>query len=251
MRKVENMEKFRVCGYALIIITLSALLAFSNSVSSASVTSNVMISSFGSMLVMAKNFADIPADWRIGETWNAPTYLDYTVLHNRNPSIRMEKGPDASKSREILAADFTQSDWAIRVKPGDHIVFKIWMKTSASTIGDTTPTSGIRFGFDMYNSGGRITGIQSPDGAAPYGNPIQYPSNQYLNYVNWGSDWQQKIMEFIVPNQYSTDGILGYPIGQMQTPDRMIPWIHVWSDNYGNADNGIAWFADAQLYINP
>jgi hypothetical protein len=199
----------------------------------------------------ATNYAVIPADWRIGETWNAPTYLDYNVLHNGNPSIRMEKGTDATKSREILAADKTQSDWSIRVKPGDHIVFRVWMKTNASTIGDTTPTSGIRFGIDFYVTGGnRITATQSPDGAywTPSGGS---PSNQYLNYVNWGQDWTQRTMDFIVQNQYPSDGGGSYPAGQMVTPDGIVPWMQVWSDAHGNADNGIAWFADAELYINP
>jgi hypothetical protein len=163
----------------------------------------------------------------------------------------MEKGTDATKSREILAADKTQSDWSIRVKPGDHIVFRVWMKTNASTIGDTTPTSGIRFGIDFYVTGGnRITATQSPDGAywTPSGGS---PSNQYLNYVNWGQDWTQRTMDFIVQNQYPSDGGGSYPAGQMVTPDGIVPWMQVWSDAHGNADNGIAWFADAELYINP
>jgi hypothetical protein len=243
MGRDENMKKVRICGYALIIITLSALLAFSNYVSSASVTSSIAISSSGSMLVMVTNFADIPEDWRIGETWNAPTYLDITVLHNGDPSIRMEKGTDASKSREILAADFTQSDWAIRVKPGDHILFTVWMKTSASTIGDNSSTSGIRFGIDFYDNNNRICAIQTPDG-------LENPTDWQLNFVNWGHDWEQRIMDFTIPYQYAADGVLGYPTGQMVTPTQMIPWIQAWSNTNGNADNGTVWFAEAELYIN-
>jgi len=197
-----------------------------------------------------KNFALIPDSWRIGETWCAPTYLDYNVLHNGHPSVRMEKGADASKSREILCSDKTQPYWSIWAKPGDHIVFRVWMKTSPSTIGDTFPSSGIRLGIDFYSgAGGRITGSQSPDGSVPTPEG-GYPSNQYLNYVNWGSDWQLRTMDFIVQNQYPSDGSI-YPAGQMFTPDRIAPWIQVWSDAHGNEDGGIAWFADAELYINP
>jgi hypothetical protein len=158
----------------------------------------------------------------------------------------MEKGTDASKSREILCADKTQSDWCIRVKPGDHIVFKVWMKTNASTIGDTTPQSGIRLGIDFYTANGnQITGTASPDGSV-WTPENGSPTNQYLNYVHWGHDWEQRTMDFIVQNQYPS-----YPAGQLMTPDRMIPWMQVWSGNNENADNGIAWFADAELYINP
>jgi hypothetical protein len=247
------MKRIQIWGFALIIITLLVSLAFSNSVSSALITSNTTISSAGTVQYAgppATNFADIPADWRIGETWNAPTYLDYNVLHNGHPSIRMEKGTDATKSREILAADKTQSDWCIRVKPGDHIVFTVWMKTSASTIGDTSRSAGIRLGIDFYTASGRINGIQSPDGSywTPSGG---WPPNEYLNYVNWGYNWTQRTMDFIIPNQYPSDEFGGYPAGQLVTPDRMIPWIQVWSSSHQNADDGIAWFADAELYINP
>lgn len=208
-------------------------------------------------IALNENLAVVPDDWRIGETWNAPTFLEANTAywHNGHQSIRMEKGTDATKSREILCADKTQNDWSIRVKPGDHIVFKVWMKTAASTIGDTTPGSGIRLGIDFYDGTGSITGIQSPDGSPPTlnGNNVVFPANQYLNYVNWGHDWEQRTMEFVVANQYAKlpwSTATG-ATGAMLTPDRMIPWVQVWSDTNGNADNGIAWFADAELYINP
>jgi len=215
----------------------------------------VLIAKDFGMKMSCDNFAVIPDDWRIGETWCAPTFLDYSVLHNGHPSIRMEKGSDPSKPREILAADKTQSDWCIRVKPGDHIVFKVWMKTSASTIGDNSPYSGVRCGIDFYAPAGDGTeGTYITGTATPYGETWTpsggFPVNQKLNYVNWGSDWQQRTMDFIVQNQYYTDPFTSNP-GQLMTPDRIIPWIQVWSDTYGNADNGIAWFADAELYINP
>ena len=202
--------------------------------------------------------AIVPDDWRVGETWNAPTYLETNSAywHNGHQSIRMEKGTDATKSREIL--DGNQNlNWVIYVKPGDHIVYSVWMKTNASTIGDKTASSGIRLGIDFYTNNGtqnqRIIGVQSPDGQFPtlMGGVLTFPSNQYLNYVNWGSDWQQRTMDFIVPNQYPSDGFGSFPAGQMVTPTQIVPWIQVWSDVNGNADNGIAWFADAILNINP
>ena len=243
------MKRVRSSCCALFIIISLLALAFSNSISSASTTSSVTISFAGTVHVSATNFAHIPADWDIGAIWNAPTYFDNNVLHNGHPSIRMEKG-DGTKSREILAANKSDSGWKIFIKPGDHLVFKVWMKTSSSTIGDTTTTSGIRLGIDFANNGGRITGIQSPDGAY-WTTSNGYPSNQYLNYVNWGHDWELRTMYFIVQNQYPADGVLGYPAGQLETPNHIAPWVQVWSDNYGNTDNGLAWFADAELYINP
>jgi hypothetical protein len=192
----------------------------------------------------SNNYADIPSYWLIGEIWNAPSYLDYDVTHNGNPSIRMEKGLDDSKSREILAQP-------ISIEPGDHIVFSVWMKTSTSSIGDNNSESGVRLGIDFKNDGNRITGSNSLDGSVwtPLGG---YPSNGYLNYVKWGSDWELRTMDFIVPNQYVADGLSGgHPAGTMATPDTAIPWIQVWSNAYENADNGTAWFADAEFYVNP
>jgi hypothetical protein len=199
------------------------------------------------------NLAIIPTNWRIGESWAAPSYLDTSVLHNGNNSVRIEKGTE-DKSREVDGADFTQPDWAIPISPGDHVFFSVWMKTSVSTIDDVTPTSGIRLGIDYYHGeGGYITGIQNPSGTPPYlvGETLTFPADSYLNFVNWGSDWEQRTMEFIVPDEVMSNGAFGYILGEMVVPDRIVPWIQVWSNNYGNLDGGIGWFADTILYINP
>jgi hypothetical protein len=162
----------------------------------------------------------------------------------------MEKG-DGTKPREIWAKEPGQVNHP-SVKPGDHIVFKVWMKTGTSTIGCTHTSGGIRLGIDFYDSNNvRITGVQSPDGS--YWTPQSgWPSNQYLNYVPWTSnDWELRIMDFVVPAQYPADGWLGYAQGTMVTPAIMVPWIQVWCDTHENADGGVAWFASAELYINP
>jgi hypothetical protein len=199
------------------------------------------------------NLAIIPTNWRIGESWAAPSYLDTSVLHNGNNSVRIEKGTE-DKSREVDGADFTQPDWAIPISPGDHVFFSVWMKNSVSTIDDVTPTSGIRLGIDYYHGeGGYITGIQNPSGTPPYlvGETLTFPADSYLNFVNWGSDWEQRTMEFIVPDEVMSNGAFGYILGEMVVPDRIVPWIQVWSNNYGNLDGGIGWFSDSVLYINP
>lgn len=208
------------------------------------------------MLIKADdtNWAVVPVDWRIGESWAAPSYLDASVLHLGHDSIRMERG-DGSKSREIEAADFTQDDGAIRVSPGDHIVFSVYMKTSASSINDYSATSGVRLGIDFYVNGvHRIIGVQDPKGVG-WTPANGYPKDQVDNWVKWGSDWTQRTMDFIVPKQYNYDGYGGdgsWVTGvTMVTPNSMLPWIQVWSEDHENADTGTAWFADAKLYINP
>jgi hypothetical protein len=251
------MERVQIRGLALIISTLLVALAFSNSTSSALITSSTSISSTGTMQYAdppATNFAEIPADWRIGETWNAPTYLEtnQAYWHNGHQSIRMEKGSDPSESREILCADKSQSDWAIRVNPGDHLVFKIYMKTSVSSIGDTSICSGVRFGIDLYRGGTRIQGIQSANGAPSYtSSGWQSLAEQDTVYVRWNNDWTQRTIEFTLQQSYLTDGLLGGSAGVPTTPDRMVPWVQVWSASHQNSDDGVAWFADAELYVNP
>jgi hypothetical protein len=246
------MKRIQTCEFALVIITLLVLLASSNPNSSALITSTKTISSAGTIqITTATNYAIVPDKWDLtGMYGTAVWYLDLSVLHLGHVSIRSEK--QGTLSRECLCLDLSNPDKTIHIKPGDHIVFKVWMKTGTSSIGDTSANAGIRLGIDFKDSVfGRITGIQSPDGAywTPSGG---YPSNQYLNFVKWNTDWSQRTMDFIIPSQYPADGLAGgYAAGTMHTPYAMIPWIQVWSDSNGNADTGLAWFADAELYINP
>jgi hypothetical protein len=167
--------------------------------------------------------------------------IDQSTLYNGNPTIRIgPAGSTANPAREI------DGPW-FGVKPGDHIVFTAWIKITASSIGDTTPCSGIRIGIDFYASNGDITGTASPDGSvwSPTGG---WPAGQ--TFVNWGtSTWTQIKMDFIVQSQYlgAPIGYSNYSPGQMVTPICIIPWVQVCGSN----DQGQAWFADSQLYINP
>jgi hypothetical protein len=192
------------------------------------------------------NYADVPTDWLFGQTWSGPWYVDNSVLHNGHVSIRSERS--GSLSREILAIPTINS--LIPVKPGDHIVFKVWMKLGASTVGCSHQSAGMRLGIDFKRQGNRITGVQSLNGAY-WTSSGGYPSNQYLSYVHWGNDWTQRVMDFIVPAQYPADGAT-MTAGTLVVPDSMVPWIQVWCDEgHAQTDNGLAWFADAELYVNP
>ena len=138
----------------------------------------------------------------------------------------------------------------IELKPGDHIVFSVWIKTTASTIGDNSPQSGGRIGIDFYGSQGGISPIITPDG-----NPNSGDDDN--TYVHWGTNtWTKMTMDFTVAPKYqyiygSTGSTGQYPDGAMVTPTAIIPWMQVWSGPHGAADNGVVWFADPVLYINP
>jgi hypothetical protein len=173
-----------------------------------------------------KNLAPIPSGWDLAgnglpqSQWFA--HVDNSVLGpSGNPSIRLD--PDrAGTERDIFPVDYWQD-----VKPGDHIVFSIWIKTSSSSLGlNGNSNYGGRIGIDFYDP---VNGDQ-------YGINRQYsvPTVRAGSFVPWGtSSWTQFTYDVTVPAGSHINGI--------------IPWIQVLEIN----DQGQAWFADAQLYINP
>ena len=209
-------------------------------------SNQVVVVSSGTILSSSfpTNLAPIPTAWPL-DYGSGPqiVFLDNTVTHNGNVSIRLDQhtSADVNTNRECDSLFFT-------VKPGDHVVFKCWIQISASGLGDTNPYSGARLGIDFYDSH-RITGVQS-DGQHGFF-PNETDQSVANNYVNWGtSGWVQKTIDLIVPNTFESDGSY-YPSYQQQTPTGMILWMQVWSSTYGSTDPGHAWFSDATLNINP
>jgi len=182
------------------------------------------------------------AAWAVGGVAN--DVLDYSVTYSGSPSIRIDPvGSTGNNAREC------DGPW-IPIQPGEHIVFSCWIKTSASSFGDTNPYSGGRIGIDFY-ANGVITATASPDGTpiTPSGGS---PANQNLNYVHWGtSTWTQITMSFTVAATYAACPSYGSPYssGQKVVPSGIIPWMQVWSSTYGASDSGKAWFANPTLTI--
>jgi hypothetical protein len=178
----------------------------------------------------------------------ANNVLDTQVLFEGNPSVRQDPvGTTDNTAREVNGP-------YLYIQPGDHIVFSCWIKTSASSYGDTNLNSGGRIGIDYYGTSGRIGATQSPDGRPSWTPPGNWASNTYLNYVHWGTNtWTKITMDFVVPEQFYADPWCSssYTQGQLVKPTAIIPWFQVWSSSYGASDNGSAWFANAELYINP
>jgi hypothetical protein len=205
----------------------------------------------------ANNLVSIPRAWSsptIGGTAStsnsiggvANVILDNNVLHNGNPSIRLDPvGSTPNYAREVDAP------W-LNIKPGDHIVFSCWIKTSASSYGDTNPYSGARIAIDFY-ANGYITAWQSLGQCIwdSKGGDI----GAIQTYVNWNKDWTLIVMDFVIPATVPANGAYvgwgtQYSAGQKVVPTAIIPWMQVWSSTYGATDSGKAWFADAQLTIN-
>jgi hypothetical protein len=191
------------------------------------------------------NLALIPDKWSTRIFSNI--FVDYSTVHTTGkPSIRLEQtGTSGNKARECYGPVLT-------VKPGDHIVGKIWIKIDSLPAGYTYEDyAGARIGFDLRNLS-PITGayhcLESLE--AP-----TYPDTTAglkANYVQFGTvGWVQRTIDFVVPTTYYTkDLYTSATISSMQI-NQVTLWMQVWSPMYGNSIPANAWFADAELYLNP
>ena len=92
------------------------------------------------------NLAPILDGWDL--TYGNPPYivaLDNSVTYNGNPSIRV--GPHTSADKNY--AREVNTLW-IRVHPGDHVVFRVWAKTS--NLVNTNYDTGAFCGIDFYGN---------------------------------------------------------------------------------------------------
>lgn len=207
------------------------------------------------------NLAVIPDDWEgwklSGRFTHGPdpqiVFLDTNVLHNGKPTVRCDGPATSTNMYRELDAYRSYPDYAlIQVKPGDHVVFKIWMKTNPSTTGlNGITNAGARFGFDLYGPSGRIW-------ECSWGFPDTTDFNTYnwaaYKFVPYGtSTWVQGIIDGYIPTKIFTknDGYSGGSgIIPPQQVNAIIPWV-LMNPGYPSSESGQAWFADAELYINP
>jgi hypothetical protein len=200
------------------------------------------------------NLAVIPDDWEgyltQGRLVHGPdpqiVFVDTSVTHNGDVSIRCD-GPATSGNqwREVDAYNASDGPYSLfQVKPGDHVVFKIWMKTAPSTTGH--PTQGAIFGIDLYGST-RIWEVAWGYPAATDFNTVNYSAYMYVPYNT--PTWIQGTIDFIVPSKTFTTNSEGGSIPAQQVSG-MIPWIVV-DPPYPSSESGQGWFAGAELYINP
>ena len=196
--------------------------------------------------------------------------LDNTVLHNGNPSIRV--GPDYVRgTREVDGA------W-LNVKPGDHIVMQVWVKTAPYTSID--PQAGASFGFDLLTNQSSIDSLIhivclngppiSMQAGHPTGNELNYAGgpNAFGHTINgesglsqvgglvcrvpYGQDWTLIQWDFIVPSTFYTwvTDNANYPNAIPCNPvqiNMMVPWF----TGRNLTDNAYMWFSEPSLYINP
>jgi hypothetical protein len=202
------------------------------------------------------NLAVIPDDWGdyllygrvVYDGEPQITHVDSSVLHNGHVSIRIDAhqaGVDPNTYREVNG-DF------IPVKPGDHIVFTVWVKTGHSTLGqDGMYGNGGLILFDYYSATHRLHEHSSDNPRDDWDPTWTTYLNDPTRYVPFNSDWTLRIIDTIVPSQ-----VLDETTGQLATEPivGIIPILqasgYIVPPNYSQ-DQGQVWFADAELYINP
>jgi hypothetical protein len=153
------------------------------------------------------------------------------------------------------------------VKPGDRIVFKVWVKTGA--FANANHSTGARIGIDFYGNSGILDtqphGYQQVNGVWVSKGDKHWVSgiiNSWVAYPNtfndvpltdfllpWGhSEWALLEYDLIVPTRlYNATLPNGVVLPKPETINGVIAWL----DCRNVSDNAYAWFADAELYINP
>jgi hypothetical protein len=194
--------------------------------------------------------AVIPDDWNIGfGTGPQIIFLDYSVVHTAGkPSIRLEPHTSA----DVNTARECDGTW-YPTKPGDHIVAKCWIKTDNSTPAENAdPYHGGRIGIDFFAplGDGHITIVDGLPGTV---SPAYFgdPSTLHLAaMVHWNTPtWTLKTIDIVIPSIIYTKDVVGRTIPP--TPiTQFVLWMQAMQVGDGTA-RGNAWFADAELYINP
>jgi len=201
--------------------------------------------------ISANNLADVPYDWGDYNLYGRVRFgadpqichSDTAVLHNGHVSIRIDPpfASDPKKSREI------NTKW-LSVKPGDHLVFKAWIKVDAIAgynFNRYNPATwrGARIGISYYSGTKFLYDIAGPIGTIP-----NSAADTVANWVLWNTNgWALRTIDCVVPSTIRdpTTGVATVPVG-------IIGWFQVWGyPNNEPTTIGRGWIADAELYINP
>ena len=187
------------------------------------------------------NYDPDPSRWKGYGSDPQIVFLDTSVERTPgHPSI-WHRYPHTSA--DMNSARECDGRW-ILVKPGDHIVFKCWERTSPAQnpVYNNDLDHGSRIGIDFYHDNGDGTTTNLGIGALVNGlgsDTVTIPGYPHLSSA--GSNvpcntpaWTQQIIDFIVPD--------GYNINQIA------PWMQMRPEQ---GDTAQGWFADAELYINP
>ena len=170
--------------------------------------------------------------------------MDYSVYYSISPSIRIDAHTSLNPYREVdnFGGNFN-------VNPGDHVIFRCWVKTGSSTLGQNgVANNGAILNWDWYGSGGRLHDHSSNNpyydqttaSAQAVGDSVGLPFNR---------DWTQLALDCIVPNQVYNDNTGGFSVPTYIVLAPCVSWYN--PSLGGQIDDGQAWYSNAELYINP
>ncbi len=186
--------------------------------------------------------------WSVGSA-DAGQYYTYPVSQGGQTAIAMFNNPALVSQWYAGPASAELDGFYISIHPGDHIVYKAWLWTDASSIGDTNQHSGAVLGIDLYGSQGRLCEVSTPEGTTTY---PSYPSTHLQDVVPWGSyRWVQVSINFVVQGQYMADPWGAYGAGgTYAAPIAFIPWICA-DSAHSSQETGKIYVTNTELYINP
>jgi hypothetical protein len=196
------------------------------------------------------NLAPIPDGWSTANTTNengigGTPYIVYPVSWQGKTAVRLDPDPDYIAigwpcTNEINSAWFP-------IKPGDHIIYKMWLWVESSTVGDDgNAYAGAMMGIDVYGNG-RICGLTTPDGKCAWPN---YGPEYTQNIVPFGTmTWIQKTMDFIVQDTYMADPYGGHTAYEVVVPNGCIPTLNIYT-HHPTTEKASIYFAGAELYIS-
>jgi hypothetical protein len=205
---------------------------------------------------MSVNLAPIPNGWDHSITGqrgiHSSPYIIYPVTQDGRTAIKMERDPIYVTTNNAVSVSNELNALWLAIKPGDHIVFKMWLWSEDSTVGDNgNAYAGAMMGIDVYGGLGRICGLSTPDGQCAWPN---YTPAYTQNIVPFGSKtWTQKVMDFTVQPTYIADPYNpsgGNPVYAQVVPNGMIPTLNLYTHN-PTTENACIYVADVELYINP
>jgi hypothetical protein len=168
-------------------------------------------------------------------------FLDTVNTHNGHTSIRSEADivGYSGGGREL---DCPQP---FDCHPGQHVVFRCWIKTGRSIPPSGWPNSelddrlGGRIGIDWR--------VHAPGPRIADGEPSDARDDYRIVTVPFNRDWTFVVWDLPVPTKaYSLD-VNGDPFPDGGT--HYVDSLHAWLDVRPLKDQGKVWFADAEFYV--
>jgi hypothetical protein len=123
--------------------------------------------------------------------------------------------------------------------PGDRIIYRCWIKTAASTIGN-----GAILGMDVYGPSGKLWEVHVHD---PEYGLFQQPQIGHPIYVPYGRNWTLQTLDFLVPDTYFSETEDGVSV----PPQQISGFIPFLGCSWNQGETASIWFADAEIFVSP